>query len=97
MSKNEYDLSVLRNTELPGEDKNYTAFKKALNLFTDVEKELIKSLGIELDCGKLSDDVIVEIEEKVSEHLVLNGFNERCMPNRTCILCESILDKLAES
>lgn len=67
-----------------------------MSLFTDQEKELIQSLGIEPDYDNLSDDIIIEIEEKVADHLQLYGFDEDYWPTKLGRLCEGVLDKVAD-
>lgn len=63
-------------------------------MFNKKEIEFIQSLGIEADFENLSDDVLVKIEDIVSEELQKSGFDEDYKITDKGKMCESILDKL---
>lgn len=65
-------------------------------MFSAEEKNFIKSLGINTDFENLIDDILIEIEEKVSDVLQIKGFGENCNITKIGKLCEEILDKLSE-
>lgn len=63
-------------------------------MFDQKEIEFIRSLGIETDFENLSDDILVKIEDIVSEDLQKSGFDENYKITDKGKMCESILDKL---
>lgn len=63
-------------------------------MFSKAEIDFIKSLGIEGDFNNLSDDMLVKIEDIVSEKLQKSGFDEDYKITDIGKICESILDKL---
>lgn len=63
-------------------------------MFSKAEKEFLKSIGINTNFDKISDEEFVTIEEKVSDHLQKKGFDEEYRPTKEGLMCESILDKL---
>lgn len=63
--------------------------------FTENQIEFMKSLGVSVPSFQnLSDADIEQIEDKVSEHLQLKGFNADYSINESGKICESILDIL---
>lgn len=65
-------------------------------MFSVEEKNFIKSLGINTDFENLIDDILIEIEEKVSDVLQIKGFDESYNITPIGKLCEEILDKLSK-
>ena len=59
-------------------------------------KELIKELGFDLDTVFLDDDLHVELWNNVSTLLQIKGFDWEYEVTETGILCEEILDYLAD-
>lgn len=57
-------------------------------MFSVEEKNFIKSLGINTDFENLIDDILIEIEEKVSDVLQIKGFDESCNITQIGKLCE---------
>lgn len=68
--------------------------KVAITMFSEAEKVFLKSIGINANFNKISDDEFATIEEKVSIHLQKKGFDEDYKPTKEGLMCESILDKL---
>ena len=63
--------------------------------FSENQIEFMKKIGISINfSGNLSDSDYELIEEKVSEHLQKNGFDENYEPTEEGRMCESILDLL---
>ena len=64
--------------------------------FNDKQLELLNQIGFSFDVQKdLSNDEYFEIDQKVSDYMMMNGF-EKDEPNQIGLLCESILDILSE-
>lgn len=63
-------------------------------MFDKKEIEFIRSLGIKTDFENLSDDMLVKIEDIVSEELQKSGFDENYKITDKGKMCESVLDKL---
>lgn len=63
-------------------------------MFNKTEIEFMESLGIEADFENLSDDMLVKIEDIVSEKLQKSGFDENYKITEDGKICEEILDKL---
>ena len=64
-------------------------------MFSTQQISFMKALGISVDFSKaLSDADYVDIEEKVSEHLQIHGFDDNYLPTEDGKMCESILDLL---
>lgn len=61
--------------------------------FTEKQKELIKSIGINVDFDNLSDDDICDIMLAVGDELTLHGLDENYEPNERGKICEEILWK----
>lgn len=63
-------------------------------MFDEKEIEFMKLLGIETDFDNLPDDMLLRIEEMVSERLQVSGFDEDYGITDEGKICEAILDKL---
>ncbi|MCM1117949.1 MAG: hypothetical protein NC543_01100 [bacterium] len=63
-------------------------------MFNKTEIDFMKSLGIDVDFENLSDDMLVEIENIVSEKLQKSGFDADYTITDKGKICEAILDKL---
>jgi len=65
--------------------------------FNEKQIELLNKIGFDFDVtGDLSDDEIMEIDEKVSDYFAYYGLDENDSVNDTGLLCESIMDILGE-
>lgn len=63
--------------------------------FSEEEKNFLKSkINVNLSDVKEDDDYIA-LEDKVTQYLCANGFDDEYRPNSEGKLCESIMDKLA--
>jgi len=63
-------------------------------MFNKTEIEFMESLGIEADFENLSDDMLVKIEDIVSEKLQKSGFDKDYKITEDGKIYEAILDKL---
>lgn len=63
--------------------------------FNREQKSFINSLGIKANKILYSDDDLIEIEEKVSEKLQMDGFDKNYNITDIGRMCEAILDKLS--
>lgn len=63
-------------------------------MFSKKDIEFMQSIGIKADFENLSDDMLVKIEDIVSEELQESGFDENYKITDRGKMCESILDKL---
>jgi len=65
-------------------------------MFSEQQKEFMKTLGLNFDFDNLSenDDAWVEIEEKVANKLEYEGLDINYNPTSIGLMCEAILDKL---
>lgn len=63
-------------------------------MFSEKQKEFMKSLGLKLDFNNLSDDDYVLIEEVVGDELVYEGLDDNYDATTIGKMCESILDLL---
>jgi len=64
--------------------------------FNDKQLELLNQIGFSFDVQKdLSDAEYFEIDQKVSDYMMTNGF-ENDEPNQIGLICESIMDILSE-
>lgn len=64
-------------------------------MLSDSQIGFIRSLGCEvIDYHNLSEDEYVAVEDAVSRHLQLFGFDENYRINEIGLLCESILDDM---
>lgn len=66
-------------------------------MFSVNEMNFIKSLGVNADFNSLTDNILVEIEEKVSDVLQINGFDKNYNITQIGKWCERILDKLSSA
>lgn len=65
--------------------------------FNEMQIELLNKIGFEFDVtGILSDDEIMEIDDKVSDYFAYNGLGDNDTVNDVGLLCESIMDILGE-
>lgn len=64
-------------------------------MFTEKEKEYMRSIGLNLDFDNLSDDDYILIEEVVGDRLTLSELDENYYPTPNGFLCYEILDKLS--
>jgi hypothetical protein len=55
----------------------------------------MKRIGIDIDFDNMTEDDFVEVEEKVSFFLQMNGFDADYNPSAEGVMCEGILDKLS--
>jgi hypothetical protein len=65
-------------------------------MFDKEEIELMKEFGLDLDFNNLSDDDYVEIEDVVGTKMVTKCLDQDYNPNSKGLICEKILDKLAD-
>ncbi|MBO7251397.1 MAG: hypothetical protein J6V25_02100 [Oscillospiraceae bacterium] len=66
-----------------------------MGFFSEEQMELMKRIGISIDFSKpLRDNHLEQIEEKVSEHLQLKGFDKDYSPTADGRICEAILDMI---
>ena len=63
--------------------------------FNESQIDFIKSIGLKLDFENMTDDNLVEIENKVALTLQKLGFDENYQVTDVGRMCESILDQLA--
>lgn len=66
-------------------------------MFSEQQKEFMKTLGLNFDFDNLSenDDAWTEIEDKVAHKLECEGFDVNYNPTSIGLMCEAILDKLS--
>ena len=62
--------------------------------FTEKQKELIKSIGLNVNFDNLSDDDICDIMLAVGDELTLHCLDENYEPNERGKICEEILWKI---
>ena len=65
-------------------------------LFTEKEKQIMKSIALDSDIQNLDEDndYWADIEEKVGDALVMHGFDENYVANDYGWICEGIIDKI---
>ncbi len=63
-------------------------------MFNEEEITYMKSIGLNFDFNKLSDDEYVEIEDTVGDQLVCFGLEDDYALNEEGIMCKTILSKL---
>lgn len=65
-------------------------------MFSEEQKEFMKTLGLNFDFDNLSkdDDAWFEIEKKVADKLEYEGLDINYNPTLIGLMCEEILDKL---
>ncbi len=65
--------------------------------FNKKQLEILNRIGFGFDVRKdLSDDEYFELDEKVSDYLMKNGFDDDYKPNAIGQVCESIMDILSK-
>lgn len=63
--------------------------------FSKEQMDFMKKIGISIDFSKpLRDDDYEQIEEKVSAHLQVKGFDKDYAPTADGKMCEAILDMM---
>lgn len=66
--------------------------------FNEVQIELLNKIGFNFDVtGVLSDNEIIEIDDKVSDYFAYNGLGDNDTVNDIGLLCESIMDILGDT
>lgn len=66
--------------------------------WTDEQASLLRAVAPQVDpVSDLDEDTIIFLTEEIGHHLVVYGFDAQYRPNRTGLLCESIIDKLTEN
>ncbi|MGI6699331.1 MAG: hypothetical protein ACOX6G_03250 [Christensenellales bacterium] len=66
-------------------------------MFAKEERELLNKIGFsEFEIDNADDDIYVDMEIRVGDHLVFKSLDENYMPNKEGRICEAILDKLAD-
>lgn len=65
-------------------------------MFTKEQIDYMHSLGFNVDFDHATDDELIEIEEVVTDRLTYAGFDEDYQPTSEGLMCESILDALAD-
>lgn len=63
-------------------------------MFSEEQIEFMRSIGITYDFNKLSGDDYFEIENRVADHLQLEGIDSHDDVNSVGLMCESILDAI---
>lgn len=61
-------------------------------MFSKEQIELMKSIGLDINFEKPSDDDWFDIEDRVGDYLTTNGFDKDYKPNKKGWVCESIID-----
>lgn len=65
--------------------------------FNKEQIELLNKIGFDFDVtSKLSDDEILEIDDKVSDYFAYHGLGDNDTVNGVGLICESIMDVLGE-
>ena len=65
--------------------------------FNKEQIELLNRIGFDFDVtSELSDDEILEIDDKVSDYFAYNGISDKDEVNDVGLICESIMDILGE-
>lgn len=62
--------------------------------FNNKQIEFMRNIGIDVDFDNLSDDDIINIEDKVADKYEMEGLDEKYNPTETGKMCESILDMM---
>lgn len=65
---------------------------KLKNKFNDEQRKALLIIGVNIEDRNYKDDEILEIDEKVSNYIMFNGFNYDYKPNDLCLILESIMD-----
>jgi hypothetical protein len=65
--------------------------------FDEDQINLLNKIGFDFDItGDLSDDEILEIDEKVSDYFAYHGIKDTDEVNEVGLACESIIDILSD-
>lgn len=65
--------------------------------FNEKQIELLNKIGFDFNImGELSDENILEIDDKVSDYFAYNGIGDNDTVNHVGLVCESIMDVLGE-
>jgi len=65
--------------------------------FSEAQLKVLKKLGLNYNSTQdLSEDELIDLEEKVGDYLTLHCLDENYEPNEEGKICESILDLLTE-
>jgi len=65
--------------------------------FNEAQLNVLKKLGLDYDSTQdLSEDELVDLEERVGDYLTLHCLDKDYEPNEEGKICESILDLLTE-
>ena len=65
--------------------------------FNEAQLNVLKKLGLNYNSTQdLSEDELVDLEERVGDYLTLHCLDENYEPNEEGKICESILDLLTE-
>lgn len=65
--------------------------------FNEAQLNVLKKLGLNYNSTQdLSEDELVDLEERVGDYLTLHCLDEDYEPNEEGKICESILDLLTE-
>lgn len=64
--------------------------------FNDEQRKLLNKIvpNINLD-SDLTDDELIEMEDELGDHLTLHCLNKEYEPNREGVICEDLLEILA--
>ena len=65
-------------------------------MFNQEQIKYMIKVGLIFDFNNLSDDDIIEIEDKIGDRLLMVGFDKNYEPNWDGKMCESILDVIGE-
>ena len=63
-------------------------------MFSEEQIKFMNSIGITYDFNNLSGDDYFEIENRVADHLQLEGIDSNDEVNSVGLMCESILDAI---
>ncbi len=65
--------------------------------FNEEQIRVLSEIGFNFDfLGDLSDDEILEIDEKVSDYFAYHGLSDDDTVNEVGLICESIMDILGD-
>jgi len=65
--------------------------------FSEAQLKVLKKLGLNYNSTQdLSEDELIDLEERVGDYLTLHCLDEDYEPNEEGKICESILDLLTE-
>ena len=64
--------------------------------FTEQQHALLRKIGVRTDVeADLTDEQWLEVEDSVSEHLIIHCFDAEYNPNEEGRICEDILGRLS--